>query len=214
MPLCKHRQECSRRALGDPGWLSKYAIVRVRSHDFFAGVRELSGTPDGQRIDRSQDDPGWKTCSRCGAGQRGHPGRIDARRSHQRGSPGHSRRLPGRHAPDRRQLCRNVQKGEAGTGEEIQGGLVRLSRDKLNKLAHVVADTLAEIDECEFLDDRNTIRQEARKALEKVLTDEMKIDQAARLKIASQRKIIAEGSQEWDILYRKYYNEEVKKLGI
>jgi hypothetical protein len=55
---------------------------------------------------------------------------------------------------------------------------VRLSRDKLNKLAHVVADTLAETEECEFLDDRNTIRQEARKALEKVLTDEMKIDQA------------------------------------
>ncbi len=44
---------------------------------------------------------------------------------------------------------------------------MRLSRDKLNKLAHVVADTLAETDECEFLDDRNTIRQEARKALEK-----------------------------------------------
>ena len=97
---------------------------------------------------------------------------------------------------------------------EIQGGIVRLSRDKLNKLAHVVADTLAETDECEFLDDRNTIRQEARKAMEKVLTEEMKIDQAARLKIASQRKIIVEGSQEWDILYRKYYNDEVRKLGI
>jgi uncharacterized protein len=91
---------------------------------------------------------------------------------------------------------------------------VRISRDKLNKLAHVVADTLAEIDECDFLEDRNTIRQEARKALERLLTEEMKIDQAARLKIASQRKIIPEGSQEWDILYRKYYNDEVKKLGI
>ena len=65
---------------------------------------------------------------------------------------------------------------------------MRLSRDKLNKLAHVVADTLAETDECEFLDDRNTIRQEARKALEKVLTEEMKIDAAARQKIASQRR--------------------------
>jgi hypothetical protein len=46
------------------------------------------------------------------------------------------------------------------------------------------------------------------------LTEEMKIDQAARLKIASQRKIIVEGSQEWDILYRKYYNDEVRKLGL
>jgi hypothetical protein len=91
---------------------------------------------------------------------------------------------------------------------------VRITRDKLNKLAHVVADTLAETDECEFLDDRNTIRQEARKALENLLMAEMKIDAAAKQKIASQRKIIQEGSQEWDILYRKYYNEEVKKLGI
>ena len=91
---------------------------------------------------------------------------------------------------------------------------MRISRDKLNKLAHTIADTLAEIPECDFLEDRNTIRQEARKALEKLLLEETKIDAAARQKIASQRKIILEGSQEWDILYRKYYNDEVKRLGL
>jgi hypothetical protein len=91
---------------------------------------------------------------------------------------------------------------------------VRISRDKLNKLAHTVADTLAEIEQVDFLEDRNTIRQEARKALERLLMEETKIDAAARLKISSQRKIITEGSQEWDILYRKYYNDEVKKLGL
>jgi hypothetical protein len=91
---------------------------------------------------------------------------------------------------------------------------VRISRDKLNKLAHTVADMLADIPEVDFLEDRNTIRQEARKALEKLLMEETKIDAAARLKISSQRKIITEGSQEWDILYRKYYNDEVKKLGL
>ena len=91
---------------------------------------------------------------------------------------------------------------------------MRISRDKLNKLAHVVADALAEIDEVEFKEDRNTIRQEARKAMEHELLEEMKIDAAARKKIESQRKIILEGSQEWDILYRKYYTDEVKKLGI
>ena len=91
---------------------------------------------------------------------------------------------------------------------------MRISPDKLNKLAHTVADTLAEIDEVGFLEDRNTIRQEARKALTALLTDEARIDTAARLKIANQRKIIPEGSQEWEILYRKYYNDEVKKLGI
>ena len=51
-------------------------------------------------------------------------------------------------------------------------------------------------------------------ALEKLLMEETKIDAAARMKISSQRKIITEGSQEWDILYRKYYNDEVKKLGL
>jgi hypothetical protein len=91
---------------------------------------------------------------------------------------------------------------------------MRISPDKLNKLAHTVADTLAEIDEVGFLEDRNTIRQEARTALTALLTQEAAIDTAARLKIANQRKIILEGSQEWEILYRKYYNDEVRKLGI
>jgi len=91
---------------------------------------------------------------------------------------------------------------------------MRISRDKLNKLAHTVADTLADIDQVGFNEDRNTIRQEARKALEALLTQEAGIDAAARAKIASQRKIILEGSQEWEILYRKYYNDEVRKLGI
>jgi hypothetical protein len=91
---------------------------------------------------------------------------------------------------------------------------MRISSDKLNKLAHTVADTLAEVDPVGFLEDRNTIRQQSRIALEILLEEEAKIDQAARNKIANQRKIIPEGSQEWEILYRKYYNDEVRKLGI
>ncbi len=91
---------------------------------------------------------------------------------------------------------------------------MRISPDKLNKLAHTVADTLAEIDQVGFMEDRNTIRQEARKALTTLLTEEARIDQAARLKIANPRMIILEGSLEWDILYRMYYNDEVRKLGI
>ena len=91
---------------------------------------------------------------------------------------------------------------------------MRLSRDKVNKLAHTVADALAEMDQVEFIEDRNTIRMEARKILEQLLAEEAKIDLSARQKIESQRRTITEGTQEWDILYRKYYNEEVKKLGI
>ena len=91
---------------------------------------------------------------------------------------------------------------------------MRISREKVNKLAHAVADTLATIDKVEFVEDRNTIRLEARRILELLMAEEAKIDAAARQKIESQRRTILEGSQEWDILYRKYYNEEVKKLGI
>ena len=91
---------------------------------------------------------------------------------------------------------------------------MRLSRDKVNKLAHTVADSLAELSDVEFLEDRNTIRMEARRILEELLAAEQKIDHAARQKIETQKRTITEGSQEWDILYRKYYNEEVKKLGI
>jgi uncharacterized protein len=91
---------------------------------------------------------------------------------------------------------------------------VRLSRDKVNKVAHVVSDALAEMNEVDFVEDRNTIRLEVRKILEELLNQEERIDQSARQKIESQKRTILEGSQEWDILYRKYYNEEVKKLGV
>ena len=91
---------------------------------------------------------------------------------------------------------------------------MRVSRDKVNKVAHVITDALADMREVDFVEDRNTIRLEVRKFLEELLNQEEKIDQSARHKIESQKRTILEGSQEWDILYRKYYNEEVKKLGV
>ena len=91
---------------------------------------------------------------------------------------------------------------------------MRVSRDKVNKVAHVVTDSLADLDAVEFVEDRNTLRLEVRKILEELLNQEERIDQSARQKIESQKRTILEGSQEWDILYRKYYSEEVKKLGV
>ena len=91
---------------------------------------------------------------------------------------------------------------------------MRISRDKVNKIAHAVTEALRELDAVDFIEDANTIRLEVRKILEELLNQEARIDQNARLKIESQKRMILEGSQEWDILYRKYYNEEVKKLGI
>ena len=91
---------------------------------------------------------------------------------------------------------------------------MRLSRDKVNVLARAVSDVLKQMDEVDFIEDPNTIRQEARKILEDLLNQEEKLDLAAKQKIESQKRTILEGSQEWDILYRKYYADEVKKLGV
>ncbi|MGO9862809.1 MAG: DUF507 family protein [Terriglobales bacterium] len=91
---------------------------------------------------------------------------------------------------------------------------MRLSRDKVNQLAHAVTDAVAGMDEVEFIEDRNTIRLEVRKILEELFLQEARIDQSARQKIESQRRTIIEGTEEWSILYRKYYNDEVKKLGV
>ena len=91
---------------------------------------------------------------------------------------------------------------------------MRLSRDKVNVLARAVSDVLKQMDEVDFIEDPNTIRQDARKILEDLLNQEEKLDLAAKQKIESQKRTILEGSQEWDILYRKYYADEVKKLGV
>ena len=79
-------------------------------------------------------------------------------------------------------------------------------------LAKSVMEALKQTEQVEFVEDPNTIKQETRKIIEALLMYEVKMDQLARLKIESQKKTILEGSQEWEILYRKYYNEEVKKL--
>ncbi len=91
---------------------------------------------------------------------------------------------------------------------------MRLSREKLNKLAAASTENLAGMSDVEFLEGYDDIRQELRRVLEDLLMNEEKLDKAARQKIENQTRIIPEGSPEWNILYHKYYNEEVKKLGI
>jgi hypothetical protein len=98
--------------------------------------------------------------------------------------------------------------------DQLDNRIGRLSREKVNKLAHAVADMLASMERVEFLEDRNTVRLEVKRLLEELLKAEAELDQKARHKIENQRRTILEGTPEWDILYRKYYAEEVKKLGI
>ena len=90
----------------------------------------------------------------------------------------------------------------------------RISRDKMNVLARAVAEALAATEGVKLVAEKNTVRLEVRRLLEELLAQEKKIDLEARRKIESQKRTILEGSQEWYILYRKYYNDGVKKLGI
>jgi hypothetical protein len=89
---------------------------------------------------------------------------------------------------------------------------MRLSREKVNKLSHVIVDELVKLEDIDFIEDRNTIRLEVVKILNEELKREEELDKEARRKIESQKRSVPEGSLEWDILYRKYYAEEVKKL--
>jgi hypothetical protein len=90
---------------------------------------------------------------------------------------------------------------------------IRLSREKINFLARLLLKHLFEDQDIEFLDEPNEIRLNIVRSIE----DELKlydlIDQKAIDKIQTQKKAIKEGSREWEILYRKYYNEEISKLG-
>jgi len=89
---------------------------------------------------------------------------------------------------------------------------MRLTRDKVNVLSHQITDKLVSIDEVEFIEDRNTIRLAVVDILLKWLRKEEEVDKAARHKIETQKRAIPEGSAEWEILYRKYYEEELRSL--
>jgi|SRR5579872_2167224 hypothetical protein len=91
---------------------------------------------------------------------------------------------------------------------------MRLSREKIVRLSHQITDVLVNSDEVEFVEDRDTIRQKIVLILTDTLREEEKADAEVRKKISSQKKEILEGSEEWDVLYRKYYADELRRMGI
>ena len=90
---------------------------------------------------------------------------------------------------------------------------LRLSREKINYLSRIILNSLFENDQVEFLEESNEIRLSVVKSIEEEIKLYNLIDKKAIEKIQSQKKPIEEGSREWEILYRKYYNEEISKLG-
>jgi hypothetical protein len=91
---------------------------------------------------------------------------------------------------------------------------MRLSREKIVRLSHQITDVLVASEEVEFVDDRDTIRQQVVQILTAMLKDEEKIELEVTKRITSQKKEIIEGSEEWDVLHKKYYADELRRMGI
>jgi hypothetical protein len=95
------------------------------------------------------------------------------------------------------------------------GDAMKLSRDKVTDISHKVVEMLRKSRELRLKDkDTNNVRLEIVRLMTDLLQTEDRVDRMARQKIRSQKREIPEGTEEWDLLHRRYYSEELKKLGI
>jgi len=91
---------------------------------------------------------------------------------------------------------------------------MRISREKIVRLSHQITDVLVASEDVAFVDDRDTIRQQVVLILTATLKEEEKVELEVRKKIGSQKKEILEGSEEWDVLFKKYYADELRRMGV
>ena len=95
------------------------------------------------------------------------------------------------------------------------GDAMKLSRDKVTEISHKLVDMLKKNRDLRLKNkDSNAVRLEIVRVITELLLAEDKVDNAARAKIRSQKRDIPEGTEEWDLLHKRYYAEELKKLGI
>ncbi|MFN7935107.1 MAG: DUF507 family protein [Bryobacteraceae bacterium] len=94
------------------------------------------------------------------------------------------------------------------------GDPMKISRDKINDLSHKLVNAARKERVFRVKRQPNDVRLELVKTLTEVLTVEDKVDRAARQKVRTLKRDIPEGSEEWDLLHRKYYAEELKRFGI
>ncbi|MDE3180817.1 MAG: DUF507 family protein [Acidobacteriota bacterium] len=92
--------------------------------------------------------------------------------------------------------------------------MTKLTYEKINQLSRLITTAIVDLDEVEIFEEPPAIRQEITKILNSLMREEEEIDSRVRLQITSQKRTIPEGGSEWDILYRKYYNDALRKLGI
>ena len=94
------------------------------------------------------------------------------------------------------------------------GDQMKLSRDKISDMSHKIVAALRKSRELRVKKEANDVRLDIVRAITELLTAEEKVDRLSRDKVRSQKRDIPEGSEEWDLLQKRYYAEELKKLGI
>lgn len=94
------------------------------------------------------------------------------------------------------------------------GDHMKLSRDKVTDISHKLVSALRKSRDLRVKHDPNEVRLEIVRIMTELLMAEEKVDHTARQKVRSQKREIPEGSEEWDLLHKRYYAEELKKLGI
>jgi uncharacterized protein len=86
----------------------------------------------------------------------------------------------------------------------------RLSENRVSHLAHLVLDGLRKAKLGEFPNEGRSLA-ETKLALREFFQRDEQIDEIVRRKISSLSRPVPPGSREWDILYRKYFEEEARK---
>ncbi len=89
---------------------------------------------------------------------------------------------------------------------------MKLSHERCVHLSHLLVNALEDDDGADFLSDLNEVRLKALQILESEMAREDELEESVRRKISKQKRDIPEGSAEWEVLYRKYYDEEVQKI--
>jgi len=94
------------------------------------------------------------------------------------------------------------------------GDAMKLSRDRVNEISHKIVAEMRKSRDFRVRKDPNELRLALVREMTDILQMEERIDRVARDKIRTQKRDIPEGGEEFDILHKRYYSEELKKLGI
>jgi hypothetical protein len=86
-----------------------------------------------------------------------------------------------------------------------------LSEDKVSHLSHVILQAVRKNPAVTMVGEEGRVLKEIKRVLAAELAQEEEIDRKVKAKLASYSRGIVEGSAEWDVLYRKTFEEEMRK---